>query len=1292
MATLVLTAAGAALGGALLPGALLGLTGAQLGGALGGLVGSRIDGALFGGRTVTATGPRLQRIYVSLSSEGSPIPRAYGRVRLGGQVIWASRFREEADTDTQKVGGKGGGGVKAKTTRYRYYANLALGLCEGPIDGIGRIWADGTVVDLSDATIRIHHGTEEQEADPLIVAIEGADNAPAYRGLAYVVFEDLLLEPFGNRVPQLSVEVFRRLDPPDGAALERELRGVALIPGTGEFALETRLIRSVLGPGTTQAENMNNQLGQPDMLLALDQLDSSLPNCESVALVVSWFGDDLRAGHCTIAPRIERADKTTEPVTWSVAGIDRTHGRQVSQIDGHPAYGGTPSDAGVTATIRELKARGKRVVFYPFVLMDVPPGNARPDPYGGAAQAAFPWRGRITVDPAPGRAGSPDGTADAAAQVGAFFDAYRPMALHYARLCADAGGVDAFIIASELRGLTQVRDGAGAYPAVARLKALAAEVRAILGPAVKLTYAADWSEYFGHQPADGSGDVHFHLDPLWADANIDMVGIDNYMPLADWRDGTDHLDAQAGWPSTHDIGYLQANIRGGEGYDWFYAGDADRDAQIRTPITDGAAGKPWVFRYKDLWSWWANPHYDRSGGVEAESPTAWVPKSKPIWFTEFGCPAVDKGANQPNVFVDAKSSESALPHYSNGRRDALIQRRALQAAVEFWGKAENNPVSPTYGGPMVDAANLHAWCWDARPYPDFPARRDVWADADNWALGHWLSGRMGALDLSALVGAICEGVGFADFDASRLEGVVAGYILDQPMSPRAALESLMLAYRFDAVESGGLIRFVPRGGAPVLTVAADDLVAAERAEDDDYTLTRAQESDLPRAANLAYIDAFADYGAGSAAARRTATASARVAQADLPVVLDDAEAQAVAEAWLVDAWAEREQAAFGLPPAALALDPGDVVRLDAGGRSRPVRVTRVVEAGARQIEALAVAPSGPPGIAAAPRPRPVRAAPVFGPPVVTVLDLPILHEADQPQAPYIAGFADPWPGAVALYRSADGASFALVGTGGAPATLGETTTDFPAGPTGRWDEANTLTVWLWHGALASAAALQVLNGANAAALRNADGAWEVLQFRVAELIAPQTYRLTGLLRGQLGTEGAMRDPLAAGATFVLLDGAVTQVPLRMAERGLAFHYRAGPATRPYTDDSYVAFDFTARGVGLRPYSPVHVGAARDPASGDIAITWVRRTRVGGDSWEDADVPLGEEAEAYQVDILDEAGDVVRTLSTALPTATYGAAMQAADWGGAPPGPLSLCVYQLSATFGRGQGRKVMIDV
>src|SRR5690606_26109313 len=109
--------------------------------------------------------------------------------------------------------------------------------------------------------------------------------------------------------------------------------------------------------------------------------------------------------------------------------------------------------------------------------------------------------------------------------------------------CAAAGGVDAFIIGSELRGLTQIRSGAGTYPAVSQLITLANDCRSRLGAGTKISYAADWSEYFGHHPQDGSGDVYFHLDPLWASPNVDFIGIDNYMPLSDWRDGFDHADA-----------------------------------------------------------------------------------------------------------------------------------------------------------------------------------------------------------------------------------------------------------------------------------------------------------------------------------------------------------------------------------------------------------------------------------------------------------------------------------------------------------------------------------------------------------------------------------------------------------------------------------------------------------------------------------------------------------------------------------------------------------------------------
>ena len=181
----------------------------------------------------------------------------------------------------------------------------------------------------------------------------------------------------------------------------------------------------------------------------------------------------------------------------------------------------------------ELKARGLEVTLYPFIFMDVPADNGLPDPYGEAEQAAYPWRGRVKGD---------DGAA-ASADVAALFGAesgwgLRRLALHYARLAAECGA-DGLLIGSEMRGLTWTRDAIGGFPAVAAFRTLVADCRAVVGQTVKLSYAADWSEYSGWR--EGS-DVIFHLDPLWADPDSDSVGIDWYPPLADWRDGDGGLD------------------------------------------------------------------------------------------------------------------------------------------------------------------------------------------------------------------------------------------------------------------------------------------------------------------------------------------------------------------------------------------------------------------------------------------------------------------------------------------------------------------------------------------------------------------------------------------------------------------------------------------------------------------------------------------------------------------------------------------------------------------------------
>lgn len=406
MATLALAIAGASVGAAALPAgvSIFGatLTGAAIGSQVGAFAGSFVDRALFApsGQSRAVQGPRLSELRVTGSSEGAPIPRLYGRARLGGQLIWATDFEEEVVTSSQSSGGGKGGlgsGPKTTTIEYRYYASFAVALAEGEITGLGRVWADGQELDLATLTHRLYTGSESQAPDSLIEAREGPGtldgNAPAYRGLAYIVFERLALANFGNRIPQLSFEVHRAVDP-----FEAGVRAVALIPGAGEFVYAQQPVTRKVGATTNVSENVHTRQGGTDWAVSLDQLQSTLPNANAVSLVVGWFGTDLRAGHCELRPGVDAADKITEPLTWSVAGLARDEAHLVSTIAGRAAYGGTPSDETVVSAIQDLRDRGLAVTLTPFIFMDVPADNLLPDPYTGSI---------VPRRPTPGAAASP---------------------------------------------------------------------------------------------------------------------------------------------------------------------------------------------------------------------------------------------------------------------------------------------------------------------------------------------------------------------------------------------------------------------------------------------------------------------------------------------------------------------------------------------------------------------------------------------------------------------------------------------------------------------------------------------------------------------------------------------------------------------------------------------------------------------------------------------------------------------------------------------------------------------
>jgi hypothetical protein len=255
MATLILTAVGTAVGG-------------PIGGALGAVIGQAADQTLFAPKA--RHGPRLGDLAVQTSTYGSQIPRLFGTMRVAGTVIWA--------TDLVETRASGGGGKgRPRSVSYSYSANFAVALSARRIRAVHRIWADGKLLrgaagDLkASARLRVHDGDEDQLPDPLIVSAEGAAAAPAFRGIAYAVFEELQLEDFGNRIPSLTFEIEADPAPVTVGAIAETLSDGSIAagatPSVAGYAASGDSVRSALA---ALAEPAGLSLAEKDGILRLE--------------------------------------------------------------------------------------------------------------------------------------------------------------------------------------------------------------------------------------------------------------------------------------------------------------------------------------------------------------------------------------------------------------------------------------------------------------------------------------------------------------------------------------------------------------------------------------------------------------------------------------------------------------------------------------------------------------------------------------------------------------------------------------------------------------------------------------------------------------------------------------------------------------------------------------------------------------------------------------------------------------------------------------------------------------
>lgn len=526
---------------------------------------------------------------------------------------------------------------------------------------------------------------------------------------------------------------------------------------------------------------------------------------------------------------------------------------------------------------------------------------------------------------------------------------------------------------------------------------------------------------------------------------------------------------------------------------------------------------------------------------------------------------------------------------------------------------------------------------------------------------------------------------------------VRGYMLASESKAWDALKPLLAAYAYDIADHGGQLRLQKRGQgmAGVLEREMLGVQAHPRKAGDVVVLERIEDRELPLECTVTFADANRDYQPNAVQSRRQIGSSESKTTADLPLTLTTDEAASIADRILFEQHTTRRTVKFNGSRSHAWLLPGKAYGVPTPTRDvLPFRILRKTEGNDGVIEFEGAYEDGE--IYTSERPGadsdvPTNTVPEAGPTTLLLIDAPMLAPEDDDTGFYwgATGSEDGWRGGV-IFRSSDGgASFTQMALTGSPAILGEVASALGDGPVDLWDYANTLTVQLVNAddELESVSAAAVLNGANCFWLGGADGQdGEIIQFQTATLTAPGVYELSGLLRGRRGTDHATATH-GPNEIFMLIEpDTLERENFGAGDWNKERQYK--PVTLLTDIDDVTGQNFTNTGERKRPFSPVHIHGERD-GSNNLALTAVRRTRISAPDLGEGPVPLGEETEAYEVDILDGV-DVVRTISiSGAPAATYTAAEQTAD-GLTPGDPVSLVWYQLSTVRGRGRGRAATV--
>lgn len=547
-----------------------------------------------------------------------------------------------------------------------------------------------------------------------------------------------------------------------------------------------------------------------------------------------------------------------------------------------------------------------------------------------------------------------------------------------------------------------------------------------------------------------------------------------------------------------------------------------------------------------------------------------------------------------------------------------------------------------------------------------------------------------SLKVAQAVHDIVDRAGIVNSSVFGLTDEIKGYAINRQTPVFRAILPLGVAYNFETTEQRGQIRFVKRSLGMKGTIPIESMNArvpgATGGDKSPIEYRNISEVGMPDQVSITYLDPEMDYQINTQRVNRRQGNAINKIEQELPMVLSADEARRIADRLLWGAWSNRRAASNRLSDEFARLNPGDIVGIPTFDETLPMRIIRTTRGnnGITELEYTYEDPevfnsqiSGAAG--------PARNATVTIPPATiwVPMDAPLLQDTDDQSGFYWAATSDSsgWRG-TNIRRSTDGGTtYSSMATSAVQNPVGDVVGTLGDGPTVVFDNINTLTVTLTSqgDTLESVSELLVLNGQNAAWVGPSDGGeGEIIQFQNATLISENTYELTKLLRGRLGTEHATATH-GAGEVFVLLQSSTLgRSAFGVSDWDKERSYK--PVSILSTEDATPEQTFTNTGVRAKPLSPVHVEGARD-ASNNLTITWLRRSRFRQPGLGGGTLPLGETTEAYEVDIL-QGSTVLRTISVTSESATYTAAQQTSD--GLTPGNLvEVAVYQISSERGRG---------